>query len=318
MTKALNEAKALLSERDRFLILSHRRPDGDTVGSSAALCLALRALGKQADILENPQLTPRYAPYWQGLTRTDVPEDACIISVDVAAPDMLLPGAEHLADRIELCLDHHETNPGYAGINCIAPDYAAAGDLIYELLQFMELPLDKTMAEALYLAVSTDTGGFRHANTDAHAFLVAAACCAAGADIFPMNRSLFAVKSPARIRLESELGASIRFFSGGKIALCTLSIATMQRLGATEDDADDLSNYPRSIEGVELGILIRELAGNVGKLSLRAGDGFNAAELCAALGGGGHRAAAGASIPGGIEAAEEAILRVLRDAGVEL
>ena len=318
MMKALNEAKSFLLSQDQFLILSHRRPDGDTVGSSAALCLALRKLGKQADILKNPQLTPRYAPYWAGLTRADVPEDACLISVDVASTDMLLLGAEHLAERIALCLDHHETNPGYAGINCIAPDHAAAGDLIFDLLQVMELPLDKAIAEALYLAVSTDTGGFRHANTDAHAFTVAAACCAAGADIFPMNRSLFAVKSPARIRLESELGANLRFFAGGKIALCSLSMATMARLGATEDDADDLSNFPRSIEGVELGILIRELAGNVGKLSLRAGDGFNAAELCALLGGGGHRAAAGASIEGGIEAAERAIVQALQDAGVEL
>jgi len=318
MMKALNEAKRLLLERDRFLILSHRRPDGDTVGSCAAVCLALRSLGKQADILANPQLTPRYAPYWTDLTRTDVPEGICPVSVDVASKDMLLLGAEALADHIDLCLDHHETNPGYAAVTCVAPDYASAGDLIYELLQLMQVRLDKAMAEALYLAVSTDTGGFRHANTDEHAFLVAAACCAAGADIFPMNRSLFAVKTPARIRLESELGANIRFFAGGKIALCSLSMATMARLGATEDDADDLSNYPRSIEGVELGILIREIEGNVGKLSLRAGDGFNAAELCASLGGGGHRAAAGASVPGGIEAAEAAILGALQNVGIEL
>lgn len=318
MMTALNKATSFLLCHDQFLILSHRRPDGDTVGSSAALCLALRKLGKQADILENPQLTPRYAPYLEGLTRADVPEDACLVSVDVAAADMLLLGAEPLAARIGLCLDHHETNPGYAGINCIAADYASTGDLIYELLQNMEVSMDPAIAQTLYLAVSTDTGGFRHANTDAHAYTVAAACCAAGADIFPMNRALFAVKSPARIRLESELGSSMRFLAGGRIALCSLSMAAMQRLGATEDDADDLSNFPRSIEGVELGILIRELGGNVGKLSLRAGDGFNAAELCAQLGGGGHRAAAGASVEGGIEAAETAILRVLQDAGIEL
>lgn len=318
MMKALNDAKAFLLSRDHFLILSHRRPDGDTVGSTAALCLALRKLGKEAHILENPQLTPRYAPYWAGLTRSDVPENACIVSVDVASKDMLLLGAEALADRIGLCLDHHETNPGYAAITCVEPNYASAGDLIFELLQLLEVPLDKAIAEALYLAVSTDTGGFRHANTDAHAFTVAAACCAAGADIFPMNRTLFAVKTPARIRLESELGANIRFFSDGKIALCTLSIAAMHRLGATEDDADDLSNFPRSIEGVELGILIREIEGNVGKLSLRAGEAFNAAALCASLGGGGHRAAAGASVPGGIAAAENAILNALRETGIEL
>ncbi len=313
----MNKAAEFLLQQDHFLILTHRRPDGDTVGSAAALCRALRTLGKQADILENPQLTPRYAPYWIGLTRSGVPENAHLVSVDTASKDMLLLGAEALADHIELALDHHETNPGYAAINVIS-DYAAAGELIYELLGLLNVSLTKEMAEAIYLAVSTDTGGFRHANTNAHAFKVAAACCEAGADIFPMNRELFVVKTPARIRLEACLGNNLRYFASGRIALCSLSIAEMAAMGATEDDADDLSNYPRSIAGVELGILIREMADGTGKLSLRAGDSYNAAELCASIGGGGHRAAAGASVPGGIEAAEQAILAALRAAGHEL
>lgn len=318
MMKALNDAKRLLLSADSFLILSHRRPDGDTVGSAAALCMALRTLGRQAAILDNPQLTPRYAPYWQGLTCPERPENATIISVDVASTDMLLLGADSLAGQIALCLDHHETNPGYAAISCVVPQYAATGDLIYELLQLLDVPLSKAIAEALYLAISTDTGGFRHANTNAHAFTVAAACCAAGADIFSMNRNLFTVKTPARICLESELGASLRFFADGKIALCTLSRATMERLNATEDDVDDLSNFPRSIAGVELGIFIRELEHDIGKLSLRAGETFDAAALCASLGGGGHRAAAGASISGGMKAAEQAILTALQASGIAL
>ncbi len=312
------EAARYVREHDGYLLLSHRRPDGDTVGSCAALCRALRALGKRADVLENPQLTARYAPFLQGLTRPDVPEGATLVSVDVAAEDMLLPGAEGLCGSIGLALDHHESNRGFARCNCVRPDYAATGELIWELFAALELPLDAQSAGALYLAVSTDTGCFRYSNVTAHSFQAAAACCAAGADIFPINRAFFTVKTPARLRLESFLGGSMRFYAGGTVAVCALSRADMARLEATEDDADDLSGLPRSIEGVEIGVMLRENADGSGKISLRTGEGYNAAEFCRALGGGGHRAAAGASVPGGLEAAREAILGVLRAADVEL
>ena len=172
--KALNDAASFLRQGDNYVILSHRRPDGDTVGSAAALCRGLRAVGKQAWVLENPELTPRCAPFWEGLTRPDVPEDAALIAVDVSAPDMVLRGAEALMGRVDLCLDHHASNPGYAARNVIRADYAAAGELVYELLLVLEIPLDPAMGEALYLAVSTDTGGFRYSNLTAHTFRVAA------------------------------------------------------------------------------------------------------------------------------------------------
>ncbi|MBR5342391.1 MAG: DHH family phosphoesterase [Oscillospiraceae bacterium] len=314
--KALNEAAALLLREDGFVILSHRRPDGDSVGSAAALCRGLRALGKQAWVLDNPELTPRCAPFWAGLTRSDVPEDAVLISVDVSSPEMLLRGAEALADRIRLCLDHHPSNPGYAALNVIRPDYAAAGELIYELLLTLEAALDPAMGEALYLAVSTDTGGFRYANVTAHTFRVAAACCEAGADVFPINRAFFTVKSPARVRLEAHLGSTAEFFMDGKIGICTLSLRDMAEASATEDDADDLSSFARSIEGVEIGVLIRDLADGSGKLSLRTSEAYDAAYLCGLLGGGGHKAAAGATVPGGIEGARAAILDVLARQGL--
>lgn len=312
------EAAKTLREGDNFLILTHRRPDGDTAGSAAALCCMLRALGKRAAILENPELTPRYAPFWEGLAAPEVPEGACLVAVDVASEDMLLRGAEQLQGKIALALDHHESNPGYAACSCVRADFAAAGELIYELALELGVPLDARMAEALYLAVSTDTGGFRYSNVTAHTFQVAAACCAAGADIFPINRAFFTVKTPARIRLESFLGSSIRFYAGGTVGLCRLTRSDMARLQATEDDADDLSGFARTIEGVEIGILIRELADGTGKISLRTGETYNAATLCRQLGGGGHRAAAGASVPGGVDAAEQAILDTLARAGVQL
>ena len=131
MIRNLNEAAALLRQENRFLILSHRRPDGDTAGSSAALCRALRAMGKDAWILENPELTPRCTPFWTGLTCATIPEGAVPVSVDVSSLEMLPKNAESLAGSIRLCLDHHSSNPGYAEISVICPDFAAAGELIW-------------------------------------------------------------------------------------------------------------------------------------------------------------------------------------------
>jgi phosphoesterase RecJ-like protein len=312
----LNEAAALLRQENRFLILSHRRPDGDTAGSSAALCRALRAMGKDAWILENPELTPRCTPFWTGLTCASIPEGAVPVSVDVSSLDMLPKNAESLAGSIRLCLDHHSSNPGYAEISVICPDFAAAGELIYELLQILELPLDPETGLALYLAISTDTGGFRYSNVTEHTFRVAAACCAAGADIFPLNRTFFTLRSPARIRLESHLGSTMEFLAGGKVGICTLSLADMAQAGATEDDIDDLSGFTRSVEGVEVGITIRDLADGTGKISVRTSEAYDAAAICGRLGGGGHRAAAGASVPGGIPGARAAVMRVLSELGL--
>ncbi|MBR6424967.1 MAG: DHH family phosphoesterase [Oscillospiraceae bacterium] len=312
----LNEAASLLRQGDCFLILTHRRPDGDTIGSSAALCLGLRAMGKQAWILDNPEITPRYLPFWEGLTRPDRPEGAILISTDVSAPDMLLRGAEELAKSVRLCLDHHASNHGFAHCNVVRPDYAAAGELIYELLQELEIPLTPQMGLALYLAVSTDTGGFRYANVTGHTFQVAAACCAAGAEIFPLNRAFFTVKSPARIRVEAHLSDTIEYFASGKVGICSLSLADMAALGATEDDVDDLAGFARTIEGVKIGVMLRDQADGLGKISLRTDDDVNAAELCGMLGGGGHKAAAGANAPGGVPGARAAILRVLAQKGL--
>ena len=314
----LSEICRVLRESDNFLILTHRRPDGDTIGSAAALCRGLRALGKQAQVLNNPDLTPRYARFLEGLACDEAPEGAFLISTDVASPDMLPVNAMPFAGCVDLALDHHESNPGFARLNHICPDFAATGELIYALLQELSQPLDAAIGEALYLAVSTDTGCFRYSNTTAHTLRTAAACLEAGADCFRINREIFSVKSAARIRLESYLGANIELLAGGRVGICQLPQQVMRELHATEDDADDLSGFARSIEGVEIGVMIRELPDGSGKLSLRTGETYNAAELCGRLGGGGHRAAAGATIPGGLASAHEAILRTLREVGIQL
>lgn len=314
MTRA--ETAAFLCEHDNYCILTHRRPDGDTIGSSAALCLGLRAMGKTAWLLRNPQFTPRFAAVLEGLVCEDVPDEATIVSVDVAAPDLLPIGREGLAEQVQLVIDHHARSSVSAEHRLVEAERAACGEIIFGLLELLGVSPDARMAEAIYIAVSTDTGCFQYSNTTADTLRIAAACKDAGADTYPINKLFFGTKSFARLKLEARLTGSAEFYADGKVALVELPQAWLDELGASEDDVDSIAGFARAIEGVELGITVRDVEGGNGKLSLRTGGSYDACKLCQELGGGGHAAAAGATVPGGIAGAKRAILDVLRRKGI--
>ena len=306
----LNETAEFLKTHDHYLILTHRRPDGDTVGSAAALCRALRALGKEARIYPNPQMTPKFAPYHAGLTGAAAAGDT-VVSVDVADVRLFPFGMEDA--QVDLAIDHHGTNSGFAARTHADETKAACGEVLVALLPLLGAAMDKPMADALYVAISTDTGCFRYSNVTANTFRCAAACADAGADVFPINRAFFEVKRQSRLKLEAYLTEHMEFFAGGKVAVSAIPNALMDELGLTEDDVDDISGFGRAIEGVQLAAMLREVEHGQGKLSLRSGPEFNAAKICAKLGGGGHPAAAGASAPGGIPGIRKALLDVLRE-----
>ena len=309
------EAAEFLRGADDFLILTHRRPDGDTIGCAAALCGGLRALGKRAFVLENPQFTPKFRPYLDGLTTETPDENACVVAVDIAASSLFPLGYEAYADRTVLAIDHHGRNDLYAERSYVDPDAAACGEIILDLLRELGVTPDRRIAEALYCAISTDTGCFRYSNTTAATLRAAANCKDFGADTFAINQVMFMTKRLSRLKLEAYLTESTEFYADGLVAVSLLSNETRQALGITEDDIDDISGFGREIAGVGIGIMIRDERGE-GKLSVRTSPAYDASAICAALGGGGHRAAAGATVPGGIAAAKAAVLRVLADMGV--
>lgn len=306
-----------LKTHDNYLILNHRRPDGDAVGSAAALCRALRQMGKTASVWKNPETTERYLPYLSGLETEAVPEGASLISVDLAAETLLPLNGLDFAGRIVLSIDHHMSNTGYAEYTNVDPKCAACGELLLEILRELG-PVTKEMADALYLAVSTDTGCFQYSNVTGDTLRTAAALKDLGADTFSINKTMFGTKTIARLRLESALTNSAEFYAGGLVAVCCISQSLMDSIGATEDDAEDISGFPRSMEGVQIGVLVKELREGGAKISLRTGDAYNASEICGKLGGGGHRAAAGAQDDAGMESAKARILAAIAESGVKL
>ncbi len=312
------EAAAFFRANDRFLILTHRGPDGDTVGCAAALCRGLRALGKAASVLENPTVTPRYARWLEGLTKA-APEDGDTpVSVDLASENQFPENARELAGSVELAVDHHGSNSGYAKRTLVEPSSASCGELVYALLGELGAPLDEISASALYVAVSTDTGCFQYSNTTANSLRVAAALRERGIDAAALNRELFGVKSLGRLRLEARLTETVELLAGGRVALCRVPLALVEELGLREDDMDAVASFPRAIAGVEAGVLLREKASGEIKISVRSGPNVNASKVCAHLGGGGHAAAAGASVRGAMEEAAARVLDALAREGAFL
>ena len=285
-----------LLARDRFTILTHRKPDGDTIGSSAALCLGLRSLGKTAHVLHNDEVTPLYAPLLEGLTKAQPEEGDVLIAVDVAADSMLPKAYTEMKNCIDLRIDHHGSGREYTPNEYVDPDSAACAEIIWELLLDMGVEPDEKMAEAVYVGVSTDTGCFRFANTSAHTFDVSADCAAAGADIFEWNRKLFDTNSLAKLRLQAWVVANFKLLLGGKIAICALPKAVEEEIGVDEDDMNNISGFLRSIEGVCIAVLLRDVDTDNTKVSVRSVPGYNAAYICEHFGGGGHAGAAGCSI----------------------
>lgn len=300
-----------LLERDHFVILTHRKPDGDTIGSAAALCRGLRQVGKTAHVLQNDEVTPLCAPLLEGLTKSRPEEGDILIATDVAADNMLPQAYMEMKNCIDLRIDHHGSGREYTPNELVDPESAACAEIIWELLLDMGVDPDKEMAEAVYVGVSTDTGCFRYANTTAHTFDVAADCTAAGADVFEWNRKLFDTNSLAKLRLQAWVVDNLKLLCDGKIAMCALPKEVEEKTGVSEDDMNNISGFLRSIEGVCIAALLRNAGEDNTKISVRSVPGYNAAYFCEQFGGGGHAGAAGCSIRKSLEEAAKEVEEVL-------
>jgi len=306
------ETARFLAEHDNFCILSHRRPDGDTLGSSAALCLGLRQLGKTAHVLENPETTPRFAPLHQGLTKPEAEPGDILVSTDVAAPSLLTEKGEKLLGGIHLRIDHHGSATSFTEQELVEPKSASCAELVWELLLLLGVKPDRAIGEAVYVGVSTDTGCFRFANTTAHSFAVAGGCMAAGAAVYELNQKLFESNRLNKLRMQGWIADHIRLLAEGTMAICAIPRAVEQQMGVDEDDMDNISNFPRSVAGVCVAATLREMKNGEIKLSVRAVPGYDATKLAAAFGGGGHKGAAGATVRCALEEAADAVEQEMR------
>lgn len=291
----VSETAALLRTFDNVLILTHVRPDGDTVGCAAALCAGLRALGKTAYLLPNPGLTDTTAPYFSPYAApADFMPDR-VVSTDIAALSLLPENAKPYGERVDLAMDHHPSFEGFGRANILRAEAAACGELLYDVLKELG-PVTPEIALPLYVAVSTDTGCFAYANTTAGTHRVAAALMETGIDYRTVNKVFFRTKTRKRMQLEGAMLSACEFCDRGRVAVLSVPLSLMERFQATESDTEELSTLGPQIQGVDCAVTMRELRADVWKISLRTGDRVNATRACGLLGGGGHAAAAGCTI----------------------
>lgn len=301
-------AASILQSIDDILILTHKRPDGDTTGCAGALCLGLRQIGKTAYILENTEATARYAPL---ITPYYPPKDFTpwnIVAMDIAEEKLFTDNAAQYRGKVDLVIDHHPSNTKYGKNNLINANAGSCAEIVFEVLQALGVRLTADIATCLYISTATDTGCFKYSNTTAHSHAVAAACLAAGISVAEINRALFEVKSRARMQVERLICDTVEFYKDGAIAIVTLLRKDLDRIGATKDDLDSISSLARQIEGVDIGITLTEDADGSVKISVRTIKS-NAAAICAPLGGGGHLRAAGAATRLPIQEAKQTVLQ---------
>ena len=303
----VHEAAVLLKTWDNILILTHIRPDGDTVGCAAALCAGLRALGKAAYLYPNPGLTRTTEPYFTpyAAPETFVPEK--IVSVDIATENLFPDNAAMYKGRVDLAIDHHPSFERFGKANIVRPEAAACGELLYDILAQLG-PITPEIALPLYVAVSTDCGCFAYANTTAHTHAVAAALLRTGIDYRSVNKLCFRTKTRVRMQLEAAMLREAEFYDKGRVVLMSVPLSLMESLSATESDAEELSSLGGQIEGVDCAVTLRELKPDEWKVSLRTGERVNATRVCQLYGGGGHAAAAGCTLYGTLEEARRQIL----------
>lgn len=304
------EAAGYLEALDDVLLLTHVRPDGDTIGSAAALCHALRQCGRRAYLLPNPEITTTYEPYAAPCWAPEGWQAAHVVSVDIADISLLPENAQPYAGRIELAIDHHPSQAFFARNTCLEADSAACGEIVYEIIQHLTA-LTPEIALPLYVAISTDCGGFQYANTTARTHRIAAALMEL-VDVAAVNKQLFRTKSRRRLAMESRMVADMQFFDHDRVVVMTIPLSLRQQLHATDADIEELSALPALVEGTDCGISLRELGGGRIKVSVRTGSRVDACALCRQLGGGGHHAASGATVSGTLEEARMMVLAAYR------
>lgn len=302
----LGSAASFLKENDNFTILTHAHPDGDTLGSGIGLCLALRALGKKANVINNEEIPPKFR-YLE--IEPQEFEEKTVVAVDIA--DVTLMGnevKEKYEAKVDLSLDHHGSNRLFAKLNCVDSSAAAAAQIIFELVELLGVQITPQMANCFYTGISTDTGCFRYANVTPDTHRVAARLMECGADAAKINVKMFETKTRTYAALERLALDGMQFFYDGRCALITITREMFAESGSDENECDGIAAISRQIEGVLVGVTMRERRDGTYKASVRTHNPVDASAICARLGGGGHPNAAGCQLPGTREEATKLLI----------
>jgi len=308
----LNEILKHIRERDRFLLTSHARPDGDAVGSALACCQILRSMGKEAEVVLRDGVPRIYQPlpFADKVVRADRVNGDYEAAIILECDSIQRTRLQGLESRFLINIDHHVSGKPFAHVNWIDPKAVATAEMVYRLAREAGVRISPEIATCLYTAVLTDTGSFMFEGTNEHTFGLARELVLAGADPARCARSVYFGHSTAKMRL---LGAALsNLRREGPLAWIWITREQMERCEAREEDCEGLVNYALSIQEVEVAAFFRELEDGRFRLSLRSKGKLNVAEVAQQFGGGGHACASGCSLDGPLSAAVTRVLARLR------
>lgn len=313
---SLKEMAAVLKAAQTILIFPHTGPDGDAIGSAAALCRGLRNAGKEAWILMEEEV-PEYIRF--------IDTEFCTLDEDIISePDICIcvdcseeSRFPKLADKYRqgkkrLCIDHHATVGAFGDYYYIDETEAAAAQLIYKLLLEMDIEIDRSIAESLYVAISSDTGSFQYSNTTAETHSIAAALFDVGIDHNNITVKLYQNISLKKVRLQSAILSRMELLAGGKAAVSYTTEEMLRKYDSVIDDAEGSIDMLRNIEGVEIAVFLKEKDGAV-KVSMRAKSYGDVGSIAVKFGGGGHTKAAGCTLKMGMDEALEVMKTEIKE-----
>jgi len=316
-----SEIGKAIADHNSFAVVSHVRPDGDAIGSVLALGHALEQLGKSVRYLNNDGC-PKSLEFLPGSEKVEISGEVGVLDVEVA---ITLDTAAHVRTgegsleaiknaKLLINIDHHISNPGYGDLSYVDPNSPATGQIIYELLISLGLPVSRISRDSIYVAVSTDTGSFQYPGTTQRTYEMAADLVGRGLNVGKINQLIYDNQPYRRVELMRALLNTLDRSDDGLIVWWDLPMATKNELELLDDDSEGLIDFIRSVHGVVVAVFFEDLDGGKVRVSMRSKDArVNASEICGVFGGGGHALAAGIRMPGPLEEAREKVLAVIRE-----
>lgn len=312
----LSQVVELIESKRTFAITSHFRPDGDSLGSSLGLCWLLRALNKDVEVIMRDPVPHAYQqlPGAKEVRVTPAVDNSYDAVFVIECSDITRPGLRDLEKQLVVNIDHHSTTALFGKINWIDSTASAVGEMIYNLCKATGVRVTREIAECVYTALITDTGSFHFSNTTERTFKVASELLRTGVKPAKTAEAVFASYPWSRIQLMGAVLSTARRDSTGRVAFLRHSLEMQHLANASDEDADGFVNYPLTVEEVEAVVMLKESELGVYRTSLRSKGDVNVARVAEMFGGGGHRNAAGCTLRGTWEEAEEKIIALLQDA----
>jgi phosphoesterase RecJ-like protein len=302
--------------RGRFVISSHTRPDGDAIGSQVAMAYALRALGKRVRVINRDMAAPPLMEF-PGVSEIEIADGAdgdFEAAIVMECGDLGRTGVTGLDRSFVINIDHHPGNNSYGQINWFDPGAAACGEMVYEIIQALGVPLSRDIATHIYLAILTDTGSFHYSSISPRTFDICRATLEAGVDPVLVARTVYDTNSVGRLRLFGAVLNTMQIDPEGRIALIFLDHEMADTAGGTYEDTEGLINLPLTAKEIQAVVFFKHVEGDEYRVSMRSKGAVDIGAIAKALGGGGHRNAAGCTVHGRIGALQKLLVEAIEAA----